>query len=349
VEKLTAEAGGGSVSFGGFVEFSSILAYRLQAQAQNVRLRYDDVGVTFTGRLQLNGTSDASTLYGVLTVNRATVNPRADLGQLLAAVAASSASSSPNEYLRGMQFDVRIESGPNLELQTSLTHNVDTDIDLRLRGNPLRPALLGTVSVTQGDVQFFGNHYTINRGEIRFLNPLKIEPILDLDLETKVRGITVNITVTGTMQKLNPNFSSDPPLQSREIIALLAVGRAPSATDLATNPNATGSSSFAEAGGGLLSQAVSAQLSSRLQRFFGASRVKIDPTVSGVDYLPQARLTLEQQVSNDLTLTYITNLNRTQEQIVHIQWDFSKRWSATAVRDANGLFGIDFQFKKRFK
>jgi translocation and assembly module TamB len=139
-------------------------------------------------------------------------------------------------------------------------------------------------------------------------------------------------------------------LQPREIIALLAVGRAPSSTSgIANGQDTTSSSSFADAGGGLLGQAVSAQLSSRLQRFFGASRVKIDPTVTGVDYLPQARLTLEQQVSKDITLTYITNLNRTQEQIVQIQWDLSQRWSAVAVREASGLFGIDFQYKKRFK
>ena len=74
-----------------------------------------------------------------------------------------------------------------------------------------------------------------------------------------------------------------------------------------------------------------------------------DPTLIGVDNLPQARLTWEQQVSKDVTLTYITNLNRTQEQTVRIQWDFSRQWSAVAVRDTNGLFGIDFLFRKRFK
>ena len=42
---------------------------------------------------------------------------------------------------------------------------------LRLRGSPLVPALLGTISINQGEVQVFGNHYTINRGDIRFLNP----------------------------------------------------------------------------------------------------------------------------------------------------------------------------------
>jgi len=77
--------------------------------------------------------------------------------------------------------------------------------------------------------------------------------------------------------------------------------------------------------------------------------VKIDPLLTGVENIPEARLTFEQQVSRDVTLTYITNLNRTQEQIVQVEWDVSRQWSASAVRDSNGLFGIDFTFRKRFK
>lgn len=352
IEKLTAETGGGKVNFTGFVEFGSILVYRLQAEAQSVRVRYpEDVSVTFNATLALNGTSDSSTVSGMLTLNRASFTPRADLAQILAQTTKPApATVAASEYLRGMQFDVRIESGPNFELQTSLTRDVEAEVNLRLRGTPLRPVLLGTASVNQGEVQVFGNRYTVNRGDIRFLNPVKIDPIFDMDLETKARGVTVNISLAGSLQKLNVNYSSDPPMQPREIIALLAVGRAPNGTaGLASNQPTAGSSSLVQAGGSLLGQAVSAQLSSRLQRFFGASRVKIDPTLTGVDYLPQARLTIEQQVSKDITLTYITNLNRTQEQIVQIVWDFSRQWSAVAVREANGLFGIDFQYKKRFK
>ena len=93
---------------------------------------------------------------------------------------------------------------------------------------------------------------------------------------------------------------------------------------------------------------LSAQLSSKLQRFLGSSRVKIDPTMTGIDNTAQARLTFEQQVSKDVTMTYITNLNYTAEQIVRVQWDLTPTWSAIAVRDANGLFGIDFQYRRRF-
>ena len=351
IERLTAETGGGRVSFSGMVGFGSTLLYRLQADAQRVRVRWpDDVSTAFNAHLELNGTPGASTLSGSLTLIRTVLNPRTDLGRLMADAAKPvPAPATPNEYLRGMQFDVHVESDPEFKLDTALTHEVQTEVDLRLRGTPLRPVVLGSVSVNEGEVQIFGSRYSIDRGDIRFQNPVKIDPILDMSLETKARGIAVNVSISGTLQKLKVNYSSDPPLQSSEIIALLAVGRDPNQSAGITNPSAASNTGFVEAGGSLLGEAVSQQLSSRFQRFFGASSVKIDQNLTGVDNLPQARLTLEQQVSKDVTLTYITNLNRTQEQTVRVQWDFDRNWSAIAVRDANGLFGIDVQYRKRFK
>jgi translocation and assembly module TamB len=306
---------------------------------------------TFDADLALIGTPSASTLSGVVTLRRASISERADLPLLLAQMSQPAvATTAQNAYLNSVQLDVRIGSDPNFTLNSALASNVEVDVDLRLRGSPERPSLQGSVQVNRGEMQVFGNRYTVDRGDIRFLNPLRIEPSFDIDLTTRVRGHTVNVSFSGTPESLKYNLSSDPPLQQSEVIALLAVGRDPtsSANQIAPGAGTSGLSTFADLGGGLLGQAVSQQVSNRAQRFFGATRVKIDPTLTGVDNLPQARLTFEQQVSKNITLTYITNLNRTTEQIVRFQWDFSPEWSAIGVRDQNGLLGVDFQFRKRF-
>ncbi|MEQ1883461.1 MAG: translocation/assembly module TamB domain-containing protein [Bryobacteraceae bacterium] len=349
ITNLQAETGGGTVVLKGFVEFGDTLIYRLQADVRQVRVRYPaDVSTTANGQLALNGTPDVSTLSGSLIVNRASIAAGADFARVIASTVAPSAGGSESGYFKGLRFDVHIESSPTFEFETSLTRNVQAQVDLRLRGTMDRPILLGDIAVSSGEVQLFGNRYNVNRGDIRFLNPVKIEPTLDVNMETRTRGITVSVSLSGSPQRLNINYSSDPPLQSREIIALLAVGRDPSATTRVSDTVATSSTDFGAAGG-LLGQAVSEQLNSRLQRFFGASRVKIDPTLTGVENLPEARLTLEQQVSRDITLTYITNLNRTASQVVRVQWDLSQQWSAVAVRNSNGLFGIDILYRRRLK
>jgi translocation and assembly module TamB len=233
-------------------------------------------------------------------------------------------------------------------LTTSLSQDVEADIDLRLRGSPAQLSVEGRISVRQGQVQVFGNRYTITRGEITFLNPSRIEPVLDVDLETEARGITVTITIAGTPSKLNVNYRSDPPMQPSEIVALLAVGRTPGTISGLSNTQVA-NSGFTSGGDNLLGQALSPGSGSRLERLFGVAHIKIDPMVQGMDNTTQARLTMEQPVSRYVTITYITNLTHTAEQIFRFEWSLSKQYSIVGMRDENGNFGLDLVYKKQFK
>jgi translocation and assembly module TamB len=58
---------------------------------------------------------------------------------------------------------------------------------------------------------------------------------------------------------------------------------------------------------------------------------------------------VEQSISRDVTLTSVTNLRQAQQQVVQLEWNLSREWSLIAIRDENGVFGVDFLFKKRFK
>ena len=98
----------------------------------------------------------------------------------------------------------------------------------------------------------------------------------------------------------------------------------------------------------VLGQAIS-PVSNRLSKLFGITNIKIDPLVQGITNTPQARLTLEQQISRDITVTYITNLSETSEQIFRFEWALSQHYSVIALRDDNGEFGLDLQYKRRFK
>ncbi len=353
LERLTAQVGGGEMTLRGFVGFGlDELVFRLQAEADKVRVRYPEgVSTTISASLSLTGTSTRSLLAGTATIERAAFNPRTDLGSLLAQASKPVATPvTPPAALRGLEFDVRVVSSPDIEFQTSLAQRIQAEADLRFRGTLARPVVLGRVAINQGEIQFFGNKYTITRGDVAFYNPARIEPVVIMDLETKVRGVTVNINFSGPPNKLNMTYRSDPPLESSEIIALLAVGREPGVTPTVTSSRASGGQSFLGTGADtLLGQAVASPVASRLQRFFGVSRLKIDPRLTGLDTTPQARLTIEQQISRDITLTYVTNLTKTQQQLVQVEWNLSKDWSLLAVRDENGVFGLDFLFKKRFR
>ena len=351
--KLQAQAGGGDLTLAGFIEDAGKeIYYRLQVTANRVRLRYPEgVSTVADANLTLTGSSSVSLLAGKIEILRSGFTPKSDLGSILAQAskATTPAPSAQSDLLKGMQFDVRILTAANATLESSLTSELQADADLRLRGSALRPSLLGRIQVNQGDINFFGNKYVIQHGEIGFYNSAKIEPTVNMDLETRVRGVTVTVSFTGPINKLNISYRSDPPRQSQEIIGLLTVGRDPDTASSVASAQTTQNDLVQNSANSLLGQALAAPVSGRLERLFGVSRLKIDPQLSSLEGTPQARVTIEQQISRDVTMTFVTNLARTQQQIVRMEWDLNKQWSMVVVRDENGSFGMDFQFKKRFK
>jgi translocation and assembly module TamB len=355
IQQLTAESGGGRVQFTGFAGYEGGQAlFRLHANAQAVRVRYPQGFSTVAdANLNFTGTSGNSTLSGTITIRRSAVNLGSDFSSMLAKSAEPArAPSARTGFLGNLNFDIDIHTTPDVQLESSLTKSLQADAALRLRGNAANPALVGRINLTQGEVVFLGTKYTINQGTVSFYNPAKIDPILDIDLQTKARGIDVTLTISGPIDKLKLTPRSDPPLQSSEIIALLATGRSPTSDPtLLTQAQQSDMAQPTQesSGSALLGQVLANPVSNRLQQFFGISRIRIDPTLPGIEYNPQARLTLEQQVTPDVTFTYITNVTSANPQVVSMEWAATKQWSIVAQREENGVVGFDLFLKKRFK
>jgi translocation and assembly module TamB len=351
IQNMTATSGGGTVQLGGFVTFGpGPLVYSLQALAENVRMRSQgNISVTADGRLQLSGTSINSVLSGDVSVSHIVLNANSDLGGLLAALSAPMPSAgNGSDFFRGLQLDVHIASAPNLQLTSFWGRDLQPDVDLRLRGTPSQPVLLGNISASRGEIKVFGTKYTINHADVYFANPVRIEPSFDLDLQTQAHGVAIDITIAGALNKLNINYRSDPPMQPRDIIALLAVGETPGTAANAVNaPTFAETAALQSSANTVFGQAISPN-AGRLSKLFGITNVKIDPLAQGSTVTPESRLTIQQQISRNITVTYVTNLAQTSEQIFRLEWALSRQYSLVAVRDDNGEFGIDIQYKKRF-
>jgi len=291
-------------------------------------------------------------LSGTATIDQVTYSPRSDIGSILARSAPPVQSpTTPSPFLDNMKLEIRVRTSSGLAVQASLAQNLQADADLRIRGTASLPGVLGRITITQGQLVFFGSEYTVDTGTIGFFNPVRIEPILDISLQTQAKGVTVTLRVTGPVDNMKLSYTSDPPLQFQEIVSLLASGKTPTSdpTILANQPQqpAQGFQQMGESA--IVGKALADPVASRLQRVFGVSQLKIDPSFTSGSDLPQARVTLQQQIANNLTFTYVTALDDPNTQIIRIEWAFSPRWSALANRDENGIFSINFLYKKQFR
>jgi len=202
---------------------------------------------------------------------------------------------------------------------------------------------------------FNGTRFHLERGDITFANPVSIEPQLNLQASTRVRNYDINLIVTGKPTQtggLTVNYRADPPLPQSDIISLLALGRTNQESEQ-LGQQSVGSQLGGDASALLLTQALNSALTSRLQRLFGVSRIKVDPQGAVTDTNALARgpqVTIEQQFANNLTLSYSTNLSQqSTQQIIRGEYYFTRDVSVVGLRDRNGVVSFDVRVRRRKK
>ncbi len=80
-----------------------------------------------------------------------------------------------------------------------------------------------------------------------------------------------------------------------------------------------------------------------------SARVKINPAFTSGSQLPAAQLALLQQISSNVTFTYVTTLNTANAETIQAVWTFTPQWSAQALRDYSGIFSVTVIYKRQFR
>jgi translocation and assembly module TamB len=350
IETLTARTGGGLVQFGGYATtYNKQINFDVTVSGQDVRLRYPaGVSSTATANLHWTGSNTGSTLEGDVTVMKLAVTPGFDFAAYMARASQTSALPQTNPLLNRIRMDVHIVTTPELQMQTAIAR-LSGDADLHLRGTAAKPVILGRADVIEGDIYFNGSKYRMERGEVTFTSPVTTTPNLDLQASTQVRDYDITVNLNGTPDKLKMNWRSEPPLPEADIIALLALGRTQEESAQLQN---SGQSQFTQqASNALLAEALNATVSNRVQRLFGVSRIKVDPQGLSTETNPSRgpQVTIEQQVANDLTLTYSTNVSQASQQIIQVEYNISRNVSVIGIRDQNGVVSFDVRIRHRKK
>jgi translocation and assembly module TamB len=349
IENLTARSGGGMVTLGGFATLrNGHSTFDFTIHGEDVRIRYPPgVSSTANADLHFSGTSEGSMLSGDVTVTKLSLSPGFDFAAYLAHSAQSSTLPQTNPTLNRIRLDVHVTTTPELRMQTAIVR-LSGDADLRLRGTAAKPAMLGRADVIEGEIYFNGAKYHLERGDVSFVSPVSITPILDLQMSTRVRDYDITVSLNGEASKLKLNYRSEPPLPEADIVALLALGRT---REESAQLQQSGQPFSQEASNAILSEALNATVSTRVQRLFGGSRVKIDPQGLNTETTPTRgpEVTIEQQVTKDLTLTYSTNVSQASQQIIQVEYNLSRNVSILGVRDQNGVVSIDVLIRRRKK
>ena len=345
VRSLHAESGPASVSITGSVTLSGTPRSNLRVELHHLRVAYP---VQFTsvlsGAVHLTGSPSAGLLSGDLAVEQMFVADNFNILSWTSQLESQSsiAAASPAALPSGIRLDVHLASSPAVSVE-SHDFSAVAAIDVSLRGSLSDPVAFGSVHIQSGQAVLRQNTYKLSRGDITMANPRQTEPVLDLEATTRIDRYDLTLRVTGPADRPNISYRSDPPLSTPNILALLAFGY--SSQDQLIAP--TGRSAFGtQSASVLLSQALSNQTTSRITRLFGLSHIGIDPNPSSVG---GTRVTVVERLAHDFTVTYVTTTGGVYERIIQLEWDVTNNMSLLGVRDQNGVYGLELDFRRRFK
>ncbi len=351
IESLTAHSGGGTLTLtGGATTYQGQINFDFSANAQDVRLRYPaGVSSTANADLRFYGNREASTLSGDVTVTKLAITPGFDFAAYAASSSQSVVVPPATSPLYRVKLDLHVVTAPDLQMQTAIAR-LSGDADLRLRGTAAKPALLGRIEVLEGEINFNGAKYRLERGEVLFQSPVSIKPVLDLQATTRVRDYDITVSVNGdTSKPLSVKYRSDPPLPEADIVALIAVGQTREQSQQLAQSNNT---AFSQTASNLiLTEALNSTVSNRVQRLLGVSKIKIDPQGLNTETNPTRgpQVTIEQQISNNFTLTYSQNVSQASQQIIQGEYYVRKDVSIVGTRDQNGVVSFDVKIRQRKK
>src|SRR6185436_4403536 len=257
--------------------------------------------------LALRGNYSSPTLGGVVTVKSAIWSRRIDtpgsifdLASRRSPAVGGGAAGEPAAAVP-LKFDVQLLVPSTLRVDNNLARLV-ANADLTLRGTYDRPVVVGHADIERGEVTFEGRRYRISRGSMDFTNPARIEPFFDVEAETSVRvpGQTYRVTVAfaGTTDQLRPTLSSDPPLPTSDVLALLfADVRRTGTQDVAPelralqNPNQAQTDILTARATQALTAPISSEVGKVVEQTFGVDTFQLSPSfVDPTSIQPSARL-----------------------------------------------------------
>ena len=345
VENLTGTTGGGQLALGGSIRYRNGIYADLTATGDAVRVRLYGLSATANANLKLQGSPNSAQLSGTILLTRFGVGADVDFAAF-AGMGGVSAPPDPNAPSNKIRLDVRVTSSPQLDFQNSYA-KLAGSVDLTIRGTVATPSILGRIQITDGSATFAGQKYQLQRGDIYFTNPVRIDPTIDLDATAQVENYEITVGLHGTATNLKPTYRSEPPLSEADVFALLALGRTQEEAQLyqerqvqaGTDPTTSA----------LLGGALNATVSSRVQKLFGVGSVKIDPAFVGTLGTSSARITVQEQISKQVTATFATNVNSSAQQLIQVQYDLNHDNSIVVTRDESGVFSVVYKLRHRYR
>ncbi len=364
ISELSGFLGGGKItaSGGAVVKGLELQAFRFDVRGNNFTAPLPpDFITTGDAQIEISGVrrdGELNTLIaGTIYARRSVYNKDIDLADFISRRREASLAEGPSTSFIGVpKLDIRIEGRDALVVRNNLA-DLTASASLRVTGDIEYPQISGRVTANSGTIIFRKDRYEVQRGVLEFPPNTSVEPYINLQAETEIKGYRIIVNLVGELtntENLNATVRSSPALPQADVISLITTGNLANTDRGIPTLAQSGINTAAEI---LTDELINNPLSRATDKLFGLNRFEIDPIISGQRLNPSARLTVGRQINKNLLITYSTNLSEDQNQVLALEYRVSNRLSFVAqyeqrslsnVTQRNNNFSFEIRLRKRF-
>jgi translocation and assembly module TamB len=368
IDSLTAFLGGGRVvaEGGALLSGLELERFRFSINARNFTAPVPpDFTTSGDAQIEITGFRENNVLNtliaGSIAARRAVYTKDIDLADVISGRGGGgdlteSSGSSSDSFFGVPKLDISIEGRDALVVRNNVA-DLTASLSLRVTGDTDFPQVSGRVTATSGTVFFRSDRYEVQRAVVEFPPNTNIEPYINLQAETEIRGYQIVVNLAGELtntENLSATVRSNPALPQADVVSLITTG------NLANNDS--GIPTLAQGGINTAAELLTDTLINdparrATDKLFGLNVFEIDPIISGQRLGASARLTVGRQINKNLLVTYSTNLSQDQNQVLALEYRVSNRLSFVAqyeqrslsnVTQRNSNFNFEIRLRKRF-
>jgi translocation and assembly module TamB len=246
-----------------------------------------------------------------------------------------------------VRLDVDVIADGTIKIKNNLA-DADAKGEFKVVGDVSRVIVLGAFDVIDGYFEYQGNRYDLKRVNVEFQDPRRNNPRLDVRAETTKGSVTVTVSVTGTLDRLEVELTSDPPLSKNDIVSLLSLG--------VTSQGLAGSAGAV--GAGVASSIVLGPYKGRFEEgvrgIVKLDKFAIEPGFSTSSKSIEPKFIVGKSFGEQFSVSVSTNVGTTAESSATAEYKLlenvflSGAWES-ATTTSEGDLGADIKIRYRYR
>lgn len=258
--------------------------------------------------------------------------------------------------LKRTKLNIRIRQSDDVWVDNNLAR-LRLNADVAFRGTLERLNMTGRLSVQEGYVLFLDRKFHVNTGVLDFVDPNRINPIVNLSAQASLKAYqtsnhqpyTIFLVVQGPIDEATVDLTSNPPMDQTDIISLLTVG---ATREQLIGKGTTGSSMadiLRQRAENLSSQRISGYVSRKVGTAFGLEEMSVEGNLFNISKSWGPQLLASKKLTDRMEVTYTTRVGHLNEQGIKLDYKLTKHLSVEGQTDQQGGSGLDLIYKVKFK